>query len=262
MKSTLLHEITWTEAKKYCIQNDLVLLPVGSTEQHGPQNPLGTDHLIARAIAEKASKITNVLCLPVIPFGISSHHRQFWGTIFIPSRVFSEYVKHVCLALQHYGIKKVIIVNGHGGNTYALLDTAKELRKHGIFVTVFIWWKTAEMLLPNLFTMEERKHASAEETSMNLALHSHLVTLEKAPDVDTKEMSSFLKSMIKEVRGNALALPFDFADITKSGVSGKSSTASSDAGKKVLETAVSALVMHIEQLKKFDIEELKPRHRM
>jgi len=262
MKNTLLHEINWVDAKKYLTKSDVVLLPVGSTEQHGPQNPLGTDHLIAKELAERASNKTNVLCLPVVPFGVSSHHRQFWGTIFIPSRVFSEYVKHVCLSLSYYGIKKVVIVNGHGGNTSALLDMAKELRKQDVFVTVFIWWKTAEMLLPNLFTIEERKHASAEETSMNLALHSHLVAMDKAPDVDTKEVSSFLKSMIKEVRGNALALPFDFADITKSGVSGKSSTATSDAGKKVLEITVDALVRHIEQLKEFDMKEIEPKPHM
>jgi len=260
MKNTLLHEINWVDAKKYLIKSDVVLLPVGSTEQHGPQNPLGTDHLIARELAERASKKTNVLCLPVVPFGVSSHHRQFWGTIFIPSRVFSEYVKYVCLSLSYYGIKKVVIVNGHGGNTSALLDMAKELRKQDVFVTVFIWWKTAEMLLPNLFTMEERRHASAEETSINLALHSHLVEMNKAPDVDINEMSSFLKSVIKEVRGNALALPFDFADVTMSGVSGKSSTATSEAGKKVLETSVDALVRHIERVKDFNLRDLLPKH--
>ncbi|NIQ04931.1 MAG: creatininase family protein, partial [Candidatus Korarchaeota archaeon] len=72
------------------------LLPVGSNEQHGPQNPLGTDHLIAEAMAEETAKRVGVLCLPVIPFGVSSHHKQFWGTIFLSSKIFGGYVKEVC----------------------------------------------------------------------------------------------------------------------------------------------------------------------
>ncbi len=259
MNKALLYEISWVEAKNYFAKNDMVLLPVGSTEQHGPQNPLGTDHLIAKVLAEEASKKTNVLCLPVVPFGVSSHHRQFWGTIFVPSRVFSEYVKHVCLALKYYGIRKVVIVNGHGGNTNALSDMAKELRQQEIFVSVFLWWKIIEGLLPHLFTAEERRHASAEETSMNLALHSHLVEMDKAPDAEPGEMSPFLEAMIEEVRSNAITLPYDFVDYTKSGVSGKSSTASSEPGKKVFEASVNALVRHIQLLKKFNIEDLLPK---
>ena len=52
----MLHELSWTEAKEYFIKNDIAILPVGSNEQHGPQNPLGTDHLIAKALAEETAK--------------------------------------------------------------------------------------------------------------------------------------------------------------------------------------------------------------
>jgi len=76
----LLCEMSWTEAKEYFARNDIVIFPVGSTEQHGPQNPLGTDFMIAKAIAEETAKRTRVLCLPAVPFGVSPHHKQFWGT--------------------------------------------------------------------------------------------------------------------------------------------------------------------------------------
>jgi len=112
----LLHEMSWTEAKEYFSKSDIAILPVGSTEQHGPANPLGTDHLVAKAIAEEAAKRTGVVCLPVVPFGVSAHHKQFWGTIYVSPRVFKEYVKEVCLALAYYGVHKIVIVNGHGGN--------------------------------------------------------------------------------------------------------------------------------------------------
>ncbi|RLI18105.1 creatininase family protein, partial [Candidatus Bathyarchaeota archaeon] len=108
----LLHEMSWVEARKYFLENDIAILPVGSNEQHGPQNPLGTDHFIAKAIAEEAAKRSGVLCLQVIPFGVSSHHRQFWGTIYISPKTFKGYVKEACLALNYYGVKKIVIVNG------------------------------------------------------------------------------------------------------------------------------------------------------
>lgn len=259
MVKTLLHEISWVEAKKYFGTNDIVLLPVGSTEQHGPQNPLGTDHLIARAIAEEAAKRTNVLCLPVVPFGVSSHHRQFWGTIFVPPKVFREYVKQVCLSLKYYGIKKIVIVNGHGGNTSTLSEMARELRRQGMFISVFIWWRAVEKLLPDLFTPEERRHASAEETSMNLALYPHLVEMAKATDAKPAEISPFLRAMIEDVRSSAITLPYDFVDYTESGPSGKSTTASVEKGKKVFEASVNALIKHLEVVKGFRIEDLLPK---
>ena len=121
--------MSWTEAKEYFIKNDIAILPVGSNEQHGPQNPLGTDHLIAKAIAEETAKRTGMLCLQVIPFGVSSHHKQFWGTIYISPKTFQNYVKEACLALSYYGVRKIVIVNGHGGNLYTLIELARELKK-------------------------------------------------------------------------------------------------------------------------------------
>ena len=157
--------MSWTEAKEYFTQNNVAILPVGSNEQHGPQNPLGTDHLIAKAIAEETAKRTGVTCLQVIPFGVSSHHKQFWGTIYVTPNQFKDYVKEICLSLGYYGVRKVVVVNGHGGNRCSLVAMARELREEGIFVSIFQWWPAANKLLPDLFESEERGHAAAEETS-------------------------------------------------------------------------------------------------
>lgn len=86
----LLSEMSWVEAKEYFFKNDTVILPIGSTEQHGPASPLGTDFLIAKAIAEETAKRSSVACLPVIPFGVSSHHKQFWGNDFCLSQDFQK----------------------------------------------------------------------------------------------------------------------------------------------------------------------------
>ncbi|MEM3696173.1 MAG: creatininase family protein [Candidatus Bathyarchaeia archaeon] len=249
----LLHEMSWTEAEEYFAKNDVALIPIGSTEQHGPQNPLGTDHLIAKALAEETAKRTGVICLPVIPFGVSSHHRQFWGTIHVSPKTLKEYVKEICLALNYYGIKKIIIVNGHGGNLNALAEAARELREKGIFISIFQWWPAASKLLPEIFKPEERGHAGAEETSVNLALHPKLVNMRKAVDEEPRKHLA---------QAEGVTIPLDTIDYTNSGVFGKSKTASAEKGEKVLEAVIGELVKHVNKLKKSKIEDLMQKSKV
>lgn len=246
-----LNELSWLDAKTYFQSNDVILVPVGSNEQHGPQNPLGTDHLIALKLAEEASMRTGVIYLPVVPIGVSPHHRQFWGTVYVKPDVFKAYIRDICLSLKPYGVHKIVVVNGHGGNTPSLRELARDLREHGMFLSVFIWWAASKKGLPNLFTAKERRHASAEETSMNLALFPDLVEVSKA--VDEKVRTLFPKAS----RGIFLGL--DTVDYSDSGVLGISSTASVEKGRQVFETAVVELVKHVETLKQKKIEELLPR---
>jgi creatinine amidohydrolase len=248
----MLHEMSWTEAKEYFKKGDIAILPVGSNEQHGPQNPLGTDHLIAKAVAEETAKRTGVLCLQVIPFGVSSHHRQFWGTVYVSPKAFQNYMKEVCLALNYYGVRKIVIVNGHGGNLCALMEMARELREKGVFVSIFQWWSAANKLLPDLFKPEERRHAAAEETSVNLALHPQIVDVNKAVDEEPRK---------HVVQTEGVTLSLDTVDYTSSGVFGKSTTASAEKGKKVFEAVVNELAEHVKLLKDAKIEDLvqKPK---
>jgi creatinine amidohydrolase len=248
----LLHEMSWSEAKEYFVKNDIVILPVGANEQHGLANPLGTDHLIAKSIAEETAKRTGVLCLQVIPFGVSSHHKQFWGTVFISPKTFKQYVKETCLSLNYYGVRKIVVVNGHGGNLAALSELARELREEGIFMSVFQWWPAAAKLLPELFTVEERRHAGAEETSVNLALHPNLVNMSEALDEEPRRHA---------VQIEGLTLPLSTVDETGSGVFGKQSTASVEKGKRVFEAVTNELARHVDLLKKAKMEDLvqKPR---
>ena len=188
----------------------------------------------------------------MIPFGVSSHHKQFWGTIHISPKTLKKYVKETCLSLNYYGVKKIVIVNGHGGNLNALAELARELREKGIFISIFQWWPAASKLLPDLFKPEERRHASAEETSVNLALYPEIVDMDKAVDEAPRE---------NMLQSDGITLPLDTVDYTASGVFGKSTTASAEKGKIVLETMVGELVKHVNLLKKAKIEDLiqKPK---
>lgn len=91
--------------------------------------PLGTDYLIAYALAEEAGRRAGVLVLPLIPFGVSIHHSAFPGTVWVREEVLKEYLKDAILSLREHGIRKVIVVNRHGGNLPAIISLARELRR-------------------------------------------------------------------------------------------------------------------------------------
>jgi creatinine amidohydrolase len=165
-----------------------------------------------------------------------------------------KYVKDVCLSLKYYGVHKIIIVNGHGGNLTVLAEMTRELREQeALFVTIFQWWPASAKLLPKLFKDEERRHAAAEETSMNMVLNPQLVYLKEAVDERVEKHKLF---------GEDVTLPLSTADETTSGSFGKTSTASLTKGKKDFEAVVKELARHVELLKKTKTEDLVDKHKV
>ena len=251
-----LADISWTDAKALFEETDVALLPVGSTEQHGPHNPLGTDHLVAAAFSRVIGDKTGVPVLPVIPIGVSEHHRHFTGTAWVPPQIFRDYVKAVILSIANHGIRKILIVNGHGGNTAALMEVAGELRrKCGIFAAVL-----------SAFPLSLTGHADARETSVNLYFHKDLVKMERAVDTKQKERLGPLKVKGFNNIGPA-QYAWDTVDLTDTGVIGdagemiRSTTASEEMGRKLMEPYIEEVAALVEELKKAGVEQLlsKPR---
>lgn len=254
MKTPFLYEMTWPEVREYTKSNDIAILPVGSVEQHGPHMPLGTDHLIAQTFAKEIANRTGVLCLPLLPYGWSANHRQFHGTIWVRPEILKEFVKDICLSLYFHGIRKVIIVNGHGRNFPYLYRVAEELRADSkVFVLIYQWWIASIKFTPGLFVEKERainSHAGIEETSLLSALHPRVVKMENA--VDEK-----VRHLVPE--GVGLFWDRQTPDYTTSGVFGISTTASADKGNVIFEKLIPEIVKYIEELKTIDIESLMPK---
>lgn len=237
-----LAHISWREAGERFSRCGIALLPVGSTEQHGPQNPLGTDHLIAYHLALEAGRRTGVTVLPPIPFGVSSHHSSFPGTVWVRESVFKEYVRDVILSLKSHGVRKLVVVNGHGGNTHALVSLARELRGEGVLVVVYEWWTLPR--LREVFPEEELGHAAAIETSLNLYLHPEAVEMEAAVDEKPAKLPT-----------DGLGyFPERTDDRVRSGVFGTSTTATREKGARVFEIAVEALVKLVDEVKSLEFK--------
>jgi creatinine amidohydrolase len=167
--------------------------------------------------------------------------------VYISPQAFKKYVREVCLALKYYGVKKIVIVNGHGGNLNALSELARELREQGVFVSVFQWWHASPKLLPEMFSPEERQHAPAEETSVNMVLYPYLVDMRKAVDEVPRK---------HPMQGEGIMIPLDTVDFSSYGVLGESTTAWAEKGRKVLKAVVDELAKHVTLLRKAEINDL------
>jgi creatinine amidohydrolase len=249
-----LAEISWTDAGELFRRTDVALIPVGSTEQHGPHNPLGTDHLVAGALARVVGDRTGVAVLPTIPVGVSEHHRHFPGTLWVPPSTFREYVRAVALSAASHGAKKIIFINGHGGNTASLLEVAGELRReHGVFSAVIM-----------AFPPGMAGHAGAGETSVNLYFHRWLVRMDRAVDTRQKERLGPLR-MVGLGRVGPAQFPWDTIDLSETGVLGAageaiaSKTASEEEGRRLMEPYIEEICRFIEELKMAKAEELLSR---
>jgi len=118
----------WPEVSEYFAEESLALVPLGSTEQHGPHLPEGTDHYIAQAFAREVADRTGYLCTPTVTVGVSPHHRQFPGTMWVDAPVFRDYVESLTRNLTYHGIDRVIFVNAHGGNVEHLREVGRRVR--------------------------------------------------------------------------------------------------------------------------------------
>ncbi len=247
-----LHRMTWTDAREALNERTLALLPVGSTEQHGPHLPLGTDTLTAEALVRKAGACGPWLELPSVSFGVSEHHRQFWGTLWIDPMVLKEYVKGIANSLLYHGVRRLVLVNGHGGNTPALEQAARELRMIGVAAYVFVWWRAIADTIAEVVTTGG-SHAGEMETSAILALHSDLVHPERYPEA----YSGASQAWGRWLYGSNVA--FDTLDFSNSGCVGDPSPASAEKGDSLLNAASDRLHRLCAWLKEEDLERLLPR---
>ncbi len=239
-----LEEMSWVDAEEDLRKAGVALLPVGSVEQHGPQNPLGTDYVIAWELAKEAARKTGALLLPPLPYGVSEHHSHFPGTVWIDEDSFQEYVYCIIRSLVKWGVRKVVVVNGHGGNLTALLRVSHRAKRDlGALVVVYQWWTAVSKSFRDVVGEEGLGHAGALETALVAYLRPDWVRLERA--VDEKPSKKFAVP--------AYAYWYT-RELSQSGVFGVSTRASRDLGRSAFEASVDALVRLVEEVRRYPIE--------
>src|SRR5213080_4867908 len=113
------NRLTWPEMNEAIAAQKLVILPTGSTEQHGRHLPLDVDLFLCESVCLEVGRraADQVLVLPAIAYGLNLHHIDFPGTIHIEPEVFIAFCLNITKSVAYHGFKKILIVNGHGSNT-------------------------------------------------------------------------------------------------------------------------------------------------
>ena len=248
-----LGSLTTTAAAEALERAEVALLPVGSTEQHGPALPLSTDALAAESVAAACDR-DDVVRLPTLPVGVSAHHRQFHGTLWLDEATFASAVEEVLASAASHGLRKAVVVNGHGGNVAALDAAARRLRAdRTAFVAPWSWWRGVPDDLPDALFDQGGGHADAVETSVLLHLAPALV------DRDALEAAEAGASEDWGLEVGGAQVGFDTLDFSDSGATGRPTQGDADAGRQLLEAAGEALDELVDWLVERPLESLWPK---
>ncbi len=251
-------ELCWPDAAQRLKIVDTALLPVGAIEQHGPHLPLDTDAFdaayLARCIAEGCSN-PKPLVLPLMAYGVSYHHEAFKGTISINNATLATLVYDVGISLARNGIKKLVIINGHGGNAPSLNFAAQRINQDArIFVCVDTG-ETSDVDVDNLIETPNDVHAGEIETSTSLAIRPHLVRMDRLQ----MEVPEFTSRYLDFSSKRGVSWYAHTHKISSSGVMGDPTKASVEKGEKMWELIITHLVNFVEQLKAMTLKEIYQR---
>ena len=233
----------------------VVILPIGHVEQHGHHAPLITDTTIIEAVALGTAQAVpdRALCLPVFPYGVSSHRRSFPGTFSVGGRTFEDFWLSVLDMLVEAGFNRFYLMNGHGGNSSYLVNAVKHAGEKypRIFCATAYLYLSGPKGIAALEAKRESPiggmgHACELETSLMLHLHPELVHLERA--VDETDFIATPSYYMDWIEGGALVANPPWEDDTRTGAYGAGSLATAEKGAYWLKVAIEEKVDHIAEI--------------
>ena len=205
----------------------LLVLPIGSTEQHGPHLPLGTDTCVARALAERlAAARDDVIVAPALPYGASGEHASFAGTLSIGTTVLRDVLVEIVRSADAFA--GVVLVSGHGGNAAALRDAVAIGRAESRRVMA---WEPRRGVLVNAGRTPDA-HAGRTETSLLLAISPAQVHPDRAEAGNLRDLDELLGAL----RAGGVAA------VSPNGVLGDPTGATADEGVELLDALGADLV--------------------
>ncbi len=160
----------WQDVEEYLSRRNDVVLPLGSSEQHGPSGPIGTDLIVAEELANELGEERRCAVAPALPFGVSHLHSAFPGTVAIRPMTFIALVRDAVTSLWRQGFRRFLLINGHPGSAGALASAVLQLNSDlpEVRCTAFNWWENGEVqaVLSELFGAREGHHATPGELSL------------------------------------------------------------------------------------------------
>jgi creatinine amidohydrolase len=250
-----LEECSWKDVETYLKKDKRIILPVGSTEQHGVFAPLGTDTYVAKALADDAARQAGVLVAPPLWFGWSPHHLVKPGTLSVRAEVLIEMLSDVIGSLAEHGFAKFVVVNGHRiVNIPWMQITAERVQRTlGVKVALFDPAYMSKEIAAKL-GFGSIGHSEEIEISHMCHCHPDLVLLDEAADNPHGETPLYhldpqdRRDTLCYVPATRSALQAVF-DETGDTITGRPTKATSEKGKAYHEHLVMRLVQVLEMLK-------------
>jgi creatinine amidohydrolase len=243
-RKILWQEMTLGEFEEALQEGAMVILPIGSTEQHGPHLPVSVDINDTYNMALEAAKRVDDLWLIVAPpvwAGFSPPHVEFSGTISLRLHTFVDMLMQICTSIYRQGFHKILILNGHGSNP--LGPVCEQLAEDKVFVIAASWWALIAEELSEIgdSPIGGMSHACEAETSLQMALQPDALQLEKME----KHMIPPIISMAKHDLRNLgpIAYGFDFKKQSPSGVLGDPTMATEQKGQQILDAVVEKVIL-------------------
>jgi creatinine amidohydrolase len=254
-------ELHWATLDTQAAAGWIAVLPLAATEQHGPHLPLGTDVLIAEAYLAQVRALLPanlpVTFLPTQPVGISTEHIDFPGTLTLPTEVALQSWMAIGESVARAGIRKLVVVTSHGGNSSAMTLVAQDLRAHCKMLVVTTSW--SRFGAPDgLFDADELRfgiHGGAVETSIMLAAHPKLVRTEKVADFAStgREMEANYRHLSTQ---RPAPMVWQAQDLNTSGAVGDATQASAEKGEALLAHGARSFCELLDDVDKFDVTTL------
>ena len=183
---------SWPDVDRYLETCKGVIIPLGSTEQHGPTGAIGTDALTAEAVALELGRRSGVLVTPVQAFGMAEHHLGFSGTMSLQPATLLAVLHDLVLSLATHGFERILVVNGHGGNIAtakaAFAQAYGTAASRGLEVAPRLRCRLANWFMAGpvmrrareLYGDREGQHATPSEIAVTLHLHDSLIGKQRA----------------------------------------------------------------------------------
>jgi creatinine amidohydrolase len=257
-------EIHWPDFHPAEAAQWIAVLPLAATEQHGPHLPLGTDVMIANAyLARVRDLLPDTLpatFLPLQPVGISTEHIAYPGTLTLPADVALQTWMALGESVARAGIRKLVMVTSHGGNSAAMTLVAQDLRvRHGLLTVTTGWNRLSAP--EQSFEPEELRHGihgGAIETSIMLARYPQQVREDRIADFRSAGIA-----VESDYRWLSTHRPAPFAwqaeDLHRSGAVGDATQASAEKGQRLLDRGARAFCELLADVDKFDLAALANR---
>jgi creatinine amidohydrolase len=259
-EATEFNKLTWPEINEAIEMQKVVILPTGSTEQHGPHLPLDTDIFLAESVCREIAKRApeKVLILPGIPYGLNLHHIDFPGTIHVEPQNFINFCVDVTKSVAYHGFKRIAVINGHGSNTPLVdLIARRTTLETPSICCAFGYYTMGQKETQATLETGIYAHADEWETSLYLHFARERVQMEKAVKDNDRVGKTMTSDSTTNVRFNDY-----WGRWTQTGVHGDPTKATPEKGKKILEIVMKHTMAWLDEFREWPIEKRGDQHRL